>query len=422
MSELDPASAPLTDKDRAILANVPQAIVQGQDLKEWWAHNRVTRDFPQEFPVAIQFSPPDHNYGFLVDANLRQGRLPLAGVVQGQLYDYPKAPPGLDRVDPLWVRSQVKEFVLNYFMRLTSAMPPPVAAWSPKAQPPDLLRPFSQCDPGKAQRYGWGYQQCYYKLKATGQIGKFPASRSYEIIDLREVGTRYDWVVFLVTIFHFDIVLPPAGAHGPKIVIGMPQPVYTVMTPDFVVNQENPAPGVLGEYGYGYSVVQDLTVISPIAALPSTLKNTIETITFRVLESGEVRAHMDFITPQPPRILDLVQFGLEVAEKLSFGLATPLLAPIANLLEGFVPQFDPIYTSLRVLNLVTAGIAADDFCFTKEQLFKILMVLHFTDVVKMFDLSASLYLLVPDWTDPASIPAWAKQGTYGPGHAAGASS
>jgi hypothetical protein len=422
MIEIDPASAPLTADDRAILENVPKAIREGQDLKEWWARNRVTRVIPQSFPVASQAHGPDDNYGFVLDANLRQGMLPVAGVVQDQLYDYPKAPPGMKPADPEWVRAQVKEFVLSYFMRLTSALPPPVSAQAPKTEPPELLRPFSQCDAKKAQRYGWGYQQWYYQLAETGQIGKFPDSRRYDIVDLREVGTRYAWVVYLVTIYHFDVTLPPAGVHGPKIVIGTPQPVYTVMTPDFVVNRENPEPGVLGEYGYGYSVVKDPTVISPIAALPSAIDNTIENIRFRVLASGEVRAYMDFITPQPPRIVDLVKFGFEVADKLFLGVASPLLDSVQRLLQGFVPQFDPIYTGIRVLNLLTAGIAADDFCITKEQLFKILMVLHYTDVVKMFNLSASLYLIVPDWTDPASIPAWAKHGTYGPGPAAGAAS
>jgi hypothetical protein len=415
MIEIDPASAPLTAKDRAILANVPTAIREGQDLKDWWARDRVTRVIPQSFPVASQALRPDENYGFVLDANLRQGLLPVAGVVQDQLYDYPKAPPGSKTADPEWIRAQVKEFVLSYFMRLTSAMPPPVAPQAPKTRPPELLRPLSQCSAEKAQRYGWGYQQWYYQLAGTGQIGKFPDSRRYDVVDLREIGPKYAWVVYLVTIYHFDITLPPAGTHGPKIVISTPQPVYTVMTPDFIVNRENPEPGVLGEYGYGYSVVVDPTVVSPIKALPSTINNTIETITFRVLASGEVRAHMDFITPQPPRIVDFVQFGFEVADKLSFGLASPLLNSVQRLLQGFVPQFDPIYTGIRVLNLVTAGIAADDFCITKEQLFKILMVLHFTDVVKMFNLSASLFMIVPDWTDPAGIPAWAKHGTYGPG-------
>ncbi|HVT60575.1 MAG TPA: hypothetical protein VHR45_19535 [Thermoanaerobaculia bacterium] len=425
MTKIDPASAPLTADDWAILENVPTAILEGRSLQSWWARNRATRVVPNSFPVASQIHRPDSNYGFVLDANLSQGMLPIAGVVQDQLYDYPKVPPGMKRADPAWICAQVKEFVMSYFMRLTSALAPARSPRAPETPPPDFLRAFSLCGSAdQAQRSGWGYQQWYYELQESGRIGKFPESSRYDIVGLQEVGSKYSWVVFLVTIYHFDFTLDFGGANGPKLVISTPQPVYAVMTPDFIVNRKNPEPGVLGEYGYGYSVVKNPTVKSVIAALPATIDNTIETIHFRVLETGEVRAHMDFITPQPPKILNLnpIQWGFKLADRLSFGLAAPLLAPVERLLEGFAPTFDPVYTGIRALNLLTAGIAAADYCITKEQLFKTLMTTHFTDVYKMFNLSASHFMMVPDWTDEASLPEWAKHGTYGPGTGAGEAS
>jgi hypothetical protein len=40
------------------------------------------------------------------------------------------------------------------------------------------------------------------------------------------------------------------------------------------------------------------------------------------------------------------------------------------------------------------------------------MVLHFTDVYNMYNLSASHFRLVSDWTDEQSLPDWARDGTY----------
>ena len=59
-----------------------------------------------------------------------------------------------------------------------------------------------------------------------------------------------------------------------------------------------------------------------------------------------------------------------------------------------------MYTTVRLLNLLTLGVAHDDYCISKEQLFKLLMVLHFTDVYNMYNLSASASVWCP--TGPTS--------------------
>lgn len=405
-------SAPLTADDRAILENVEPAILQGRDLRDWWGRARRTPGALGRFPVCRQLHEPDVNYGLLTDAVLRQGILPVAGVTQDQLYDFPKVPAGMVPRDPLWIRDQVREFMMRHFMRLTYAATPNLLPQGPAEPPPRALQPLSRCGPGGAKSYGWGYEQWYYKLAGSGAIGKFPDSERYRIIDLREIGRTYSWVVFKVDIFHFDFTIPPVPT-GPQLMIPMPQPVYTVCTPDFLVEEENPRPGVLGEYGYGYSVVPNPDYRTLFAAGPSKITNTIETLRLRVLDTGEVRAHMDFITPQPPQILEFkpVEWSFRLADLFTFGTASKLLAPVQKVLEGFEPQIDPVYTTVRLLNLLTLGVAADDYCVTREQLFKLLMVLHFTDVYHMYNLSASHFRMVSDWTDEASLPAWAR-GTF----------
>src|SRR5438552_2711678 len=107
------ASAPLTADDWAILNNVATAITEGQDLKKWWAENQRTRVPLNNFPVARQIHRPDLNYAFLLNANLRLGQLPVAGVIQDQLFNFRKAPKGMTR-SPEWMRRQLREFILRY--------------------------------------------------------------------------------------------------------------------------------------------------------------------------------------------------------------------------------------------------------------------------------------------------------------------
>ena len=404
-----PGSAPFTAEDLAILGQVDSAIAFGRELKEWWTANRDTRVRLSCVPIARQIHEPDTNYGFLIDAHLKSGTLPVAGVEQDQLFRWPKMPPDRPR-DAQWMNAQLRAFVLNYFMRMAGTQPPL------RADP--VGSDAAPAGSRSADRQGWGYRQKYYKLAATGEIGKFPADHEPCIVPLDEVGAKYSWIVFKVNIYHFDMPfrVPGGAANGPVLNLSMTQPVYTVMTPDFLVDDQHPEPGIVGRYGYGYSVVPNPTLHPMVTDGPSAISRTIEILTFRVLESGAVRAHMTFITPQPPRIVnvDPVQLAFDVADRLSFNMASTVLAPLKALLQGLEPQVDPIYLFINVVNGLTAGIASEEFGISKQTLFTTLMNLHFTDVFKMYNLAASHFAMVRDWTDTAALPAWATTGVYTP--------
>jgi len=172
----------------------------------------------------------------------------------------------------------------------------------------------------------------------------------------------------------------------------------------------------VGEYGYGYSVVPNPTRDPIVTDGPATIKRTIETLTFRVLENGSVRAHMNFITPQPARIInrDPVQLAFELADRLSFNIASTLLAPLKFVLEGIEPHVDPVYLSMDILNAMTMGISSEEFGIDKQTIFKNFMNLHFTDVFKMYNLAASHFAMVRDWTSAAALPPWVTTGAFTP--------
>lgn len=407
---VDPGSAPLTPQDLAILGQVEDSIGQGRQLRAWWEANRGTRVQMSRFPIARQIHRPDTNYGFILDAYLHSGALPVAGVVQDQLFAWPKVAPATTP-DPAWVRAQVREFVFKYFMRLAGTRPPRRAGEAVALIGALPARPEDRASEG------WGYSQMYYQLAATGAIGKFPAGEQARIVPLDEIGRTYRWIVFKVDIYQFDYVMRvPGAANGPRLTLSMTQPVHTVMTPEFLLDEENPGPGVLGRYGYGYSVVPDPSHETLVAAGPASITNTIETLSFSVMESGEVRAHMNFITPVPARILNLtpVSLAFGVADVLSFNTASKVFAPLKTLLQSIEPPVDPVYFSLDLINLLTLGIASEEFGLNRKTMFTSLMNLHFTDVYNMFNLAASHFAMVRDWTDTAALPDWATTGVYTP--------
>ena len=392
-------STALTNRDEAILANVDTAIRQGRELSLWWQGNKsaVTR-----IPFVRQLhNPPEWNYGFLENAVTSAGSLPVAGVIQSQLYSAPEGPGAtIEKPDLEFISTQAREFMMRHFMRLTSA----------------------RRGNGAGSRSGWGYRQVYYKLAKDGKIRKFPEDQQTRIVDLREIGPVYDWIVFQVRIFGFDISIDLSPGAGPELRINTEQPVYTVLSPGFVVDRPksgiHPAKnGIVATYGYGYSVVPDTTRQSIIAALPSAIDNTLETLRLDVHEDGRVWAGMDFITPQPARILnaDPVSLGFRVADFFSFGTASRVLAPVKKALSEMVPSPDPVYAGISLLNAATANAASDYLSIDKRHLFMKLMALHYTDVYDMYNLSASHFRQVDDWTDTASLPDWARIGTFTPG-------
>ena len=389
------ASAPLTPGDQEVLANVEAAIDQGREVKEWLDAERTSRIWMNRFPIARELHYPDLNFGFLMDANLRSGTLPVAGVCQDQLFAWPKAPAGC-RQDLVKVRARLRDFIFHRFMGITHE-----ESWT-RAEGLGSGRR----NPDSRQLVdGWGYEQVFYKLKGTGEVGRFPDNQQRCIVPLEEIGTKYAWIVFKVDIFHLNAPVNLLGlANGPRLTVSLQQPVYTVMTPDYLVDQEDPEPGVVGKYGYGYSVIPNPTYKSLLAVGPSSLTHTIERLTFRLLKTGEMRAHMDYVMPQPQRVLNLdpVGWSFGAADRLSFGAASKVFGPLKSMLQNLQDRMDPVFMGMRILDTMTAGISSSEFSLDKDQLLKSIMMLHFVECLKMFNLASSRFAFIRDGTD--SVP------------------
>jgi len=406
MAQSSPA---LTEHDHAILEQLPQALSGGLELYRWWQRTHAENGYRDRIPLVRQtHRPTDVNFGFLENVPLKRGLLPVLGIYQEQLYDAVKAPESQQPTELEWMRCQVQAYMLRYFMRVCAHCKPRPLAQGPKTPPPDFLKELSWCGGEKTEERGWGYSQLFYKLRETGKIGKFAEDEQRQIIDLREVGTKYEWVVFHTRVHHFALAVHLAGAAGPLLEVPLKEDVYTVMSREFVMNREHPSPGVRGEYGYGYAVIPDPSVKSIMAYGPTGLTTTFDTMWLRVMENGQIQAISAFVANQPTRLVnfDPVDWGFRLADLMSFGMASRLLGPLKRICDGVFPEVDPIFTFTRTANWLSAGLAADELCISKERVLKNIMALHMLETYHFLLGTVSAWKLVPDWLDTDNLPVW----------------
>lgn len=404
-----------TAEERQILDSVEEYLARGIALKRWWDGGGAFSPPSERFELGRTFNRPDESFGFFGVAPVAGAAMPVMGNFQSMLYDQPKSPQAAvaRAVAAEWMRAQIREFILNYFMRVSSFRLPAGYADPEAGEVPLFLRPLSWCPQEEESRQGFGFSQLFYKLRGSGAVGRFPEAQQSVIVDLREIGTKYEWVVLRVNIFDFNLTFKPLGPQGPQLVVPLSEHSYLVVSRDFVLNRDDPAPGVLGRYGFGYAFIKDPTP-GLLAYGPGEFDAAFETIDFTVLAGGVTRVEMTFVVNRPERIVNLslnpVQWGLQAADLMSFGLASRLLGP---LLPSARPDggVDPIFGYVALANLLSAGSAAQTLCISRSQLEKDFLVVHFMQHYNVITGSLLTWRQIPDWLDRAALPAWVTTGS-----------
>ena len=139
---------------------------------------------------------------------------------------------------PRWLRQQVREMVLRYFLRIATFTD---AEFFPDAEAnlPSWLVPLSWIPrAGRRRAQGLWFSQRYYRDAATGRVGKFPESEQRTIVDLREIGKTYSWIVLKVDLHDFALEARPFGPRGPKVTLPMDKGAHLVVSPELVVDEE----------------------------------------------------------------------------------------------------------------------------------------------------------------------------------------
>ena len=396
----------LTAADLAILDEVERTIAEGIALKRWWERTDATGSYADRFRVLRSFNPSDSSFGFYDVATLPDRTIPVNGIVDEMLYDVPKG------AAPTAWRDEFREFVLHYFLRVSAFRLPTAHTERRRYAQPGYLETFSWCAPEESDLGGFGYAQLYYKRRDTGEIGKFPLTARNRIEDLRDLGRVYEWIVLNVEVHDFNLAFNLPRSTRTKLEVTLDESALLVITPDFVVNADNPDGGA-GAYGFGYAFLHNPEP-SPFGYGPGEFDVAFQTITFQVGEDGRIRVRTVFVENRPTRILNLslnpAEVAFRVADVFSFGLASaffPGLRTYARSAPDIISGFDPVTSYISLAGALTNGEAAEDLCISMENLERLFLLQHYLQHYEMLTGSLMTWRHVRNWLDRSQVPEWA---------------
>lgn len=412
-------SAELTEHDLKILNEVESSLANGLQLRAWWERAYAADNFEHRFPTASTVHRPDYSFAYFDHVLLNGKKVPVMGDMQEMFYDQIKfsasALPATKNEVIEWTRGQLQEYILRYYSRTSSsALPKYVEPGAPT--PPSYLNPFGLCPRNGTEKEGFGQKQIYYKLLDSGRIGKFPHSQQRTIIDLREIGTKYEWIIGDARMFGFDFSFMPLGRNFPYAELPLRETQLAVISKDFIKNQDYPADsedGIRGEYGYGLATLKIPTDKTLVGYGPGYFDFGFMTYTWRLLENGSIHAKMEFCVNQPDRVLNPafnpMSYAVKVADALSFGMATDALDRLPRGIKAALT--DPIFGSIAAANLATLGRAGKDLNLSQKGVMKLFLYYHFLVIYRLVANSLVTWRQIPDWLDTKALPEWIIKGT-----------
>lgn len=407
----------LTDEERAILDRVDTYLAAGLELKQWWDRAQATKSFAESFQLGLTYNRPDEGYGFFDETRVAGRTMPIMGNMQGMFFDQPKVSTVQTADAAQWLQQQLREYVMRYFMRVSDFRQPQGTTEQQHSAPPFYLRPFSLCPTEDLHRVGFGFSQIFYKLRDTGEIGRFPEAERDAIIDLREIGEKYEWIVTRVRIFDFSFPYMPFGASAPHLVFPLSEASYLVLSRDFIAHSDNPTPGVLGRYSLGYAFIKD-----PVPSLqghgPGQFDAAIELFDFEVTDDGQIHVKMVFVVNRPTKLVNLslnpLDWGLTLADWMSGGLTSQFFPAMRSMLDQLPfsgSNVDPVYGFIWLANVLTGGQAAQQLCLSRDEVDKLLLVKHFMQHYQTMAGALHTWRQIPDWlVGDANLPPWVVQG------------
>jgi hypothetical protein len=401
----------LDAEDRKMLSSIDRTRRDTLQIQEWWRRRKASGDYAERVELVREFNQDEHTVGFFDTATVDGKRLRLMGVSQEMFYDRPK------KSSPEEVRDQLREFVLGHFMRVSHTHRPEPAGVGGVGALPLFMRPLSWLPDLSDTRVGFGYQQLLYKLRDGRQVGKFLPDERGAIVDLRTLGSVYDWLAMRVNIFDFKIAMSPFGPDLLKVEVPLEEVTYLLMTPEMVVDRANPSPDVLGEYGFGYGLLPYAPQPDLFAYGPGHFDVGYQSFVFRVLTNGEIRAEAEFVVNRPDKMLsidvDPIAWGFKAADRMTGNLASRVMSPLKALAERLplrLSGVDPVSMYISAANALSGGLAASQLGISKTQLEKFMLMRHFIQHRQMLISSQLVWRMVPDWTDADALPEFCHRG------------
>lgn len=401
--------------DRWIVENAERFLSDGLALKRWFEDRERSEGYAS-FDLVQTYNRPDRSSGFFGKAPVGPRSMPVMGVIDEVFYDQPKAS-GRSRVQSAkWMRDQIREFVMRYFLRVSDYRRPQVVADAGGGVLAGLLEPISWRPSEEVERDGMGFSQIFGRRIGGGRFERFPQKEQSQVIDLREIGSTYETLILRLQVYQFNVAMRPLGASAPQFLVPLKEESFLIVTPEFVRSVDDPEEGVLGEYGFGYAFIKN-PGRGPFAYGPGEFEAAFQTITFRVLEGGETWVRMVFVSDQPRKIMNLtldpVQWSFTLADLMSFGQASRILAPFKSVLEQMPFRdfnLDPTVPALDWMNTLTAGQASEQLSFSRDELYRGFLRRHSLQHYQTVLGSLRTWRQIADWLDEGGLPEWVRRG------------
>lgn len=407
--------ADLSKEEEKLLSSAEQYLAEGIDLKRWYNQTLAEDAWADKFQESQVYNRPASSFGFFDHAPVGGETIPVMGNFQYMFYDKLKARPGQEQAQVAWMQEQMRAFIMTYFMRISDFREPEAVPDPNAPQPPIWLRPLSWRPKDDPTRIGFGFSQLFYKRMSDGAICRFPEASKNAIVDLREIGSTYEWIMVYVNIFDFSFALKPFTGDTPSLDFPLTTGSYLIINKDFVTFNEQPQ-GALAEYGFGYAFVRNPSS-SILNYGPGEFTVAFEQIDFQILDDGRVRVNMSFASNRPNRVLnvplDPPTLAKDAAELLPFGLGKPFEIPL-QMMSNVSPTrnlvFDPLFAGIDLANISSLGYVGHELGWTQDTLFRIFLLKHFQQHYQTIAGSLQTWRQIPNWLDEQALPDWVIKG------------
>ncbi|MEO7652687.1 MAG: hypothetical protein ABIZ80_19685 [Bryobacteraceae bacterium] len=412
---VDPESAELDDNDHLILSQVEHSLENGRQLRTWWVRTNEANSYEEKFETATTLNRPGTSFAFLDHAELNGKNVAVLGDMQEMFYDNVKMSAGDPDVAKgavvEFTRKQLQEYILHYYSRTSSSARPKYH--DPSAPtPPDFLNPFGLSPRKGTEREGFGQVQLYYKL-LDGRIGKFQEKDRAAIVDLREIGSTYEWIVGDARMFGFQFPYMPLGPNLPYGELPLKETQLAVISSDFITNWTNPnATGAIrGQYGYGLATMKIPVNRTPVGYGPGFFDFGFMTYTWQIENTGTILAKMVFCVNQPDCVinpaLNPITYGIRAVNAVTNGWAGAVLESLPRRVRAALT--DPVFGSIAVANLATFDWASRKLNLSERGVMKLFLYYHYVVIYMLVANSVMTWRQIPDWFN--DLPEWVIQGT-----------
>ena len=444
---LDEASAPLDARDRARISRAESSLREGLALKRWWDKARAAQsslgknELLQEvrsgtlshwFPLTrgmggTPFCGENFSFGFFDEIRSEgPSALPVVGRSQRTFFDRPMTRhPGTGtptrsrtneaaerkEIIDYWHR-QLERFALVYSLNAgnyQSCKAPYIdTRRRPLSRYLSVMSTFPSPVSAESTAKGFSHQKVYYKRRSNGRVGKFRRVDQPKI-DLRSVepNGEYEWLVIKIKIYETHLKLGPAGNDQPHIVVPFDSTRYAVLSREFICQEENPSPGLLGRYGHGYALLND-------PAPGTSGSHGFQSLDFQIDSDGLILASTAFVTQSPNHTLPFppqtARSLVRLVNLFSLGLLAPITRPLQATLHAMpkASAYEMAKGLLETTSTLTGGWSEEVLGLSVRQLQALHLMHDSIGFMNAMESVGHIWRLIPDWTRTVDLPEWIK--------------